>query len=94
MKYSGIWGHLSENTLDFKWSELDWLAAIDGIQPATGEEMGKVLLKMHGNKIVKHDEPVGQECVVVGPSASGQIVGWDWDKRQPGRFPLSQAGKA
>ncbi len=29
------------------WKELDWLAALDGIVPATGEELGKVLLAMH-----------------------------------------------
>ncbi len=30
-----------------EWIFLDWLAALDGIVPATGEELGRVLLEMH-----------------------------------------------
>ena len=30
-----------------EWDCLDWLAALDGIVPATGEELGRVLLEMH-----------------------------------------------
>ena len=29
------------------WDCLDWLAMLDGIVPATGEELGKVLLEMN-----------------------------------------------
>ena len=30
-----------------EWNCLDWLAVLDGIEPATGEELGKVLLSMN-----------------------------------------------
>jgi len=30
-----------------EWAYLDWLAVLDGIEPATGEELGKVLLEMN-----------------------------------------------
>jgi len=30
-----------------EWACLDWLAGLDGIEPATGEELGRVLLAMH-----------------------------------------------
>jgi hypothetical protein len=29
------------------WLFLDWLAVLDGIEPATGEELGRVLLEMN-----------------------------------------------
>lgn len=29
------------------WPFLDWLAVLDGIEPATGEELGRVLLEMN-----------------------------------------------
>lgn len=29
------------------WMVLDWIAELDGIDPPTGEELGKVLLSMH-----------------------------------------------
>ena len=29
------------------WPELDWLAALDFIDPPTGEELGRVLMQMH-----------------------------------------------
>lgn len=80
MQYSSIWENIAETKLEFSWLDLDWLAKIDGIVPATGPELGKLLLKMHRNKMKESNE-----TFVVGKCLVGQIVGWDWNRRERGR---------
>jgi len=47
------WGIVIIGKGDYKWSELDWLAEMDGIEPPTGEELKRVLFEL--NDIVQDD---------------------------------------
>ena len=50
-----------------EWDCLDWLAVLDGIEPATGEELGKVLLSM--NELEPTENNLLGECDM-------QVIRW------------------
>ena len=58
-----------------EWSLLDWLAVLDGIVPATGEELGRVIIEM--NELVPTENNLLGELDM-------QVIRWTFSNETPG----------